>query len=132
MSKPSQEDIIAENQRLTGELTTIRTEVTRLTSENTRLTGERDTQAATVTALTSERDALKGERDKLAAADRDFERRVSAELAQHGIRKEGVATPAGAGSTNLVAQYEALTDPKEKAAFIVKHEKELRSLIKQA
>lgn len=132
MSKPSQDDVIADNTRLTGELTTIRTEVTRLTSDNTRLTGERDTQAATVTALISERDALKAERDKLAAADRDFERRVSAELAQHGIRKEGVATPAGAGSTDLVAQYEALTDPKEKAAFVVKHEKELRSLIKQA
>jgi peptidoglycan hydrolase CwlO-like protein len=132
MSKPSQDDVIADNTRLTGELTTMRTEVARLTSENTRLTGERDTRAATVTALTSERDALKAERDKLAAADRDFERRVSAELAQHGIRKEGVATPAGAGSTDLVAQYEALTDPKEKAAFVVKHEKELRSLIKQA
>lgn len=41
MSKPSQDDFIA---------------------DDTRLTGERDTHAATVTALTSERDALKAER----------------------------------------------------------------------
>ncbi len=132
MSKPSQDDIIADNTRLTADLTAAQAEVTRLKADNARLLAERDTQASTVQGLTTERDALKGERDKLVAADRDFERRVSAELAQHGIRKEGVATPAGAGPTDLVAQYEALTDPKAKAAFVVKHEKELRSLIKQA
>jgi predicted nuclease with TOPRIM domain len=129
MSKPSQEDVIADNTRLTGELTTAKAEVTRLTGETTRLTGERDKHAATVTALTSERDALKADRDKLAAESRDFERRVSAELAQHGIRKEGVSTPAGAGTTDLLAQYQAITDPKAKAAFLAKYEKELRSLV---
>lgn len=129
MSKPSQDDIIADNTRLTADLTAAQGEVTRLKADNARLLAERETQASMVQSLTTERDALKGERDKLSAADRDFERRVSAELAQHGIRKEGVATPAGAGSTDLLAQYQALKDPKDKAAFLTKYEKELRALV---
>lgn len=136
MSKPSQDDIIAENQRLTGDLTTARADVTRLTSE-------RDAHAATITSLTAERDGLKaevtklkgdlyavtGERDKLAAESRDFERRLAAELAHHGIRKEGVQGSGTGGAPDLVAQYAAITDPKAKAEFLAKHEKELRTLV---
>jgi hypothetical protein len=61
------------------------------------MVAERDSKATALQGLTTERDALKAEQDKLAAESRDFERRMSAELAQRGIRKEGVATPAGAG-----------------------------------
>lgn len=136
MSKPSQDDILAENQRLTGELTTARTDIT-------RLTGERDDHAAKITSLTAERDGLKGEvtqlkanlstvtgeRDKLAGESRDFEKRVASELVKHGIRPQGVETPQGAGTSDLVAQYQAITDPKARAEFLAKHEKEIRALV---
>jgi hypothetical protein len=60
-----------------------------LTAEKGKLVDELDSKATALQGLTTER-------DKFAAESRDFERRMSAELAQRGIRKEGVATPAGA------------------------------------
>ncbi|MFM7099925.1 MAG: hypothetical protein ACKO3N_02005, partial [Verrucomicrobiota bacterium] len=96
------------------------------------VTQERDNARSEATKANADLASITSERDRLAGESRDFDRRLAAELARHGIRKEGVAQGAPAGALDLVAQYEAITDPKEKAAFVVKHEKELRSLIKQA
>lgn len=103
MSTPAdQSDVIAANERMTSELTTART-------ERDAATKERDAANASVSTLTAERDAalkerddtkatlakVTAERDALAAVDRDFNKRLAAELVKHGVR----ATPLPAAAS---------------------------------
>ena len=127
---PDQADILAANERLTAELQAaiaerddVRTQVTSLTGERDAALRERDEARTNSAAVTTER-------DRLAGIDRDFNRRLAAELAKHGIRPEAIAPSSKAPvATDLVAQYQAITEPKEKAAFLARHEKELRALV---
>jgi chromosome segregation ATPase len=159
MSKHAdQTDVIAANERLTTELAAAvrarddaQAGIAAVTAERdearTRATGlekqlaeaeqkaksEHEAHAATRTsldALTEAHAKLSAERDALQKESRDFNARLAAELAKHGIRAEAIA-PAAAraeGGSNLVAQYQALSDPKEKAAFLARHGEDLRRL----
>ena len=141
---PDQTDILAANERLTADLAAAvrdrdaaQAQVTALTGERDTALRERDEARGQVAVLTGERDdartalaTVTTERDRLAGIDRDFNRRLAAELAKHGIRAEAIAPGSAAPpATDLIAQYQAITDPKEKAAFLAKHEKELRALL---
>ena len=117
-----QADVIAANERLSAERDTAHRERDEARTALATATAERDrarTDLATATA----------ERDRLTGIDRDFSRRLAAELAKQGIRAEALpltsAKPAG---TDLVAQYQAITDPKERARFLARHGDEIRRL----
>ncbi len=100
-----QKDILAANERLTAEnaagaaeLSAERATVVRLTGEVSASNADRDKAIAraveldaSVADLTQRLAAVTGERDGLAAVDRDFGRRLAAELAKHGVRAQGVA-----------------------------------------
>lgn len=125
-----QTDILAANERLTAELDAatrerdeVRASLSTRTTERDAALRDRDEARASLAAVTEERDRLTG-------VDRDFNRRLAAEVAKHGIRAEAIAPGTRApAAIDLVAQYQAITDPKEKAAFLAKHEKELRALV---
>lgn len=139
-----QTDILAANERLTADLTnavrerdasrtqlsSITAERDQLRTENARLIGEAQRHAAAATDAQARLTALTADHDRLASVDHDFNRRLAADLAKHGIRTSAIPTGAtSSSSTDLVAQYQSITDPKAKAEFITRHEKELRSAI---
>lgn len=139
-----QTDILAANERLTTELeaalrerTEARTQLTTVTTERdqargevTRLNGEVQRLTAANTEAQGQIATLTAERDRLAGVDHDFNRRLAAELAKHGIRASALPTgPQGTAANDLVAQYQAINDPKEKAEFIARHEKQLRAVL---
>ena len=104
-------------------LTEAQASIAALTAERDTAAQERDEASAQLATVTAERDAL-------AKVDRDFNRRLAAEVARHGIRPEAIAPASKAPSSNdLLARYEAITDAREKAAFLSQHEKELRALV---
>lgn len=100
-----QSDILAANERLTAELAasaeslaTARADVAKLADDVKAAQADRDQALVNVAELKEanaelmqQNAALRDERDKLAAADRDFNKRLAAALAKHGVRAEGVA-----------------------------------------
>lgn len=127
MNQPDQADILAANERLTTELAAAtrerdeaRNRIAALEAQLIQANETRNnatnllTEAnQTVASLTqqladarSERDGLRAERDTLAAADRDFNKRVSAELVKHGIRAEGVEVLGATGTKKLTLTEE--------------------------
>lgn len=137
MSKPNQDDVISQNATLTKELTEARSEIARLKEENLKLTESGTKHLASVTSLTKERDTLKAENEKLAAENATLisekttvEKAVAERLAKFGIRTSGVSDPGSKIDENgLLTQYLAIQNPVERAAFVAKHEAELRKLI---
>lgn len=148
-----QADILAENERLTAANATLTAERDRaladLTAANdllgpaqTNLTAaqaERDKLRQQVRDLTGQVGALTTERDeartKLATAETrmaDFNKAVATEVTKLGVAPKPVERPDGSGTPaaaeDLRAQYAALTDPKQKAAFLEKHREAIRAL----
>lgn len=139
-----QTDVIAANERLTTERDTAIGErdeavarVTQLEAQLAQANESRNTATNLLTDanqrlanLSADMATVTADRDRLAGIDRDFNRRLAAELAKHGIRAEAIAPGSKAPAAgDLVGQYQAITDSKEKAAFLAKHEKELRALV---
>lgn len=130
MDPRDQADVLAANERLTADLEAAvrdrdetRASLSALTTERDSALRDRDEARTSLTAVTEER-------DRLAGIDRDFNRRLAAEVAKHGIRADAIAPGSKApAAIDLLAQYQAITDPKEKASFLAKHEKELRALV---
>lgn len=110
-NKPSEADVLAENGRLKTELQAERDKVASLSTERdglkgekttfagqvSTLTSERDTartELATargqVTSLTTERDTLRTENARLTESQKDFDKKMTAKLAEHGIREKAV------------------------------------------
>ncbi len=136
-----QTDVLAQNERLSGELADARTALEVMTTERDALTRRlAETNTAHEAALQQAQaahqtlqqalDTATAERERLAAVDRDFNRRLAQALTQHGIRPEGVEAGANGKVLDLVAQYEAISDHTERAAFLAKHATELRSLVR--
>lgn len=137
-AKPAdQTDIVAANERLTADLATVTKERDDARASLTAVTTERDDAKASLATTTAERDQARAElakvtaeREALTKTDRDFNTRLAAELAKHGIRADAIAPsstkPEG---TDLVAQYQAITEPKAKAEFLAKHGEALRRLM---
>lgn len=100
-----EQDIIAANERLTGQLKTVTAErdtavasASSVTAERDTAIRERDEARSSLSTVTAERDtartslqAMTADRDRLAGESRDFNRRLAAELVKHGIRADGVA-----------------------------------------
>lgn len=125
-----QTDILAANERLNADLEAANRDRDEARSSLSALTTERDAALRDRDEARTSLAAATEERDRLAGIDRDFNRRLAAEIAKHGIRAEAIAPGSKAtAATDLVALYQAIADPKEKAAFLAKHEKELRALV---
>jgi chromosome segregation ATPase len=98
MSKPEdQTDVIALNERLTTDLANAVKERDEARKSLAALTTERDDAKATAQTITGERDQARAdltkmtaERDALAKTDRDFNARLAAEMAKHGIRPDAM------------------------------------------
>lgn len=126
-----QTDILAANERLILERDEAQRSLAEAQASIATLTTERDTAARERDEARAQLATITAERDQLAGVDRDFNRRLAAEVARHGIRPEAIAPASKApSSTDLLARYEAITDPREKAAFLSQHEKELRALVR--
>lgn len=136
-----QTDVLAQNERLSGELADARTALEVMTTERDTITRQLAEATTAHEAALQQAQAVHqtlqqalgtatAERDRLAAVDRDFSRRLSQSLAEHGIRPQGVEAGTNGKVLDLVTQYEAITDHTERAAFLAKHEKELRALIR--
>jgi chromosome segregation ATPase len=131
-----QTDIVAANEKLTDDLATTTKDLDDARASLTVVTKERDDAKASLATTTTERDQaladlakVTAERDALAKTDRDFNTRLAAELAKHGIRADAIAPSASKpAGMDLVAQYQAITDSGEKAAFFAKHGDELRRI----
>jgi chromosome segregation ATPase len=114
MAGTNQTDVVAENAKLTGEVAALRTQLEAansklgsLTVELTTARGERDTAVtalgtandqvrskdATIATLTGEKTALAGQVSTLTASQSDFEAKVAAECAKHGINPKAVTQP---------------------------------------
>lgn len=98
---PDQTDIVAANERLTSELASAKSDLDAIRSDHSAISAKCDEAIANLCTVTKERDeareqlaAITSERDKLLAVDRDFNRRLAAEAANHGIRSQAI----GAGS----------------------------------
>lgn len=96
-SQPDQVDIVAQNERLTAELTAAHGSITDLRGQVQSLTEKNLAQAndlvaaqSSITALTSERDSLRSDNERLQGDMKDFNARVAAEIAKHGIRPTAV------------------------------------------
>ena len=135
---PDQSDVIAANEVLTAERDVAIRERDEARASFATLTAERDGLNARLTTACNELAARTGtvatlttERDALAAADHDFNRRLATELAKQGIRPTAVPTPSksDAGASDLLAQYQALTDPTQKAQFLTKHAGALKTML---
>lgn len=92
------DEIMAENSTLNSELATAKQNITNLTAQVGALTTERDAAKAslvaansTITAMTSERDILKAANVKLDADMKDFNAKVAAEVAKHGINPKAAS-----------------------------------------
>jgi hypothetical protein len=89
------EQIVAENQRLTGELKTATEKVATFDAqaqEVTRLTGENKTLTEANAALTSKVSTLE-ESAKTLLKPEEVEKRVAAKIAEHGISETATETP---------------------------------------
>jgi uncharacterized protein (DUF3084 family) len=118
-----QTDILAQLERATTDLATARATITTLQGQVTVLTGERDSARSGIATATQERDeartnlgAVTRERDTLTSENAtlkeqmaDFNKRLAAELARHGIRNfEASAKPAPQETRKLTATEEVL------------------------
>lgn len=106
-----QTDVIAANERLMAERDEARTQLATVTAERdtarARVTeletllaeaGEARNSAGQLLSDANQRlNVVTAERDRLAGVDRDFNRRLAAELAKHGIRLQAIAPSANAG-----------------------------------
>jgi chromosome segregation ATPase len=102
---PDQADVLAQFEQVKTDLATakqtigtLQGQVTSLEAEKATLTttaSEATTKAATLetnlSTATTERDALKAENATLQASMTDFNARVAAEIAKHGIRPAAIA-----------------------------------------
>ena len=91
-AKPDQVDILAENERLTAELSAATTERDTLKAIVAAANAERDAAKAALKTVTAERDTLKtenqtltAENDALKAKDSDFNKAVAGQGAKLGI-----------------------------------------------
>lgn len=105
--KPDQTDILAENERLTQDLAKaaqdrdgaqskvgeLEGKLADATAELTDAKTKASASEQTVARLQTELEAVTKERDALKTADHNFNTRLAAELAKHGIRAEGVPMP---------------------------------------
>jgi len=109
-----QDDIIAQNERLTTQLAASRQNASDLKSQIETLRGENEKQKSqleearqgnttaqeTITALTKERDGLKAENETLKTRLADFDKAVAAKIAQMGFAKAATTeTPVQAAET---------------------------------
>ena len=138
-NKADQSDILAQLEKERGENATNAANVIKLTKDlesANAIAGRVPTLEADITKLTKERDDLKASNEKLTSETKDFNTRLATELAKHGIRATGSDAPkrdeikGDAKDEALIAEYNAITDPTKKAAFLVKHAKELREIIR--
>lgn len=137
--KADQSDILAQLEKERGENATNAANVIKLTKDlesANAIAGRVPGLEAQVSTLTKERDDLKASNEKLTAETKDFNARLATELAKHGIRANGSDAPkrdeikGDAKAEALIAEYNAITNPGDKARFLAKHEKELREIIK--
>jgi septal ring factor EnvC (AmiA/AmiB activator) len=119
-TKPDQADILASNAKLEADLKaaneTIKT-----------LTGERDAAVAVNTGLSADVATLKTdlatartENAGLKASQTDFDAKVAAKVAELGISETAIKTETAskpATREEVLAQYNAITDPNEKTKF---------------
>jgi FtsZ-binding cell division protein ZapB len=104
-----QTDILAQCEQATADLKTAKQTIGTLQTQVTTLTGERDTAKQNTAALTQERDSLKAENERLKGEQEDFNKRLSAELAKHGIRNaEGSTKTESTETKKLTATEQVL------------------------
>ncbi|MEY2466755.1 MAG: hypothetical protein QOD03_1276 [Verrucomicrobiota bacterium] len=104
-----QTDILAQFEQTTADLKTAKQTIGTLQTQVTTLTGERDTAKQNTAALTQERDSLKAENERLKGEQEDFNKRLSAELAKHGIRNaEGSTKTESTETKKLTATEQVL------------------------
>jgi chromosome segregation ATPase len=98
-TKPAdQTDIVAANERLTADLATSNKERDEARASLTAVSKELDEAKASLATATAERDQARAdlakvtsERDVLTKTDRDFNARLAAEMAKHGIRADALS-----------------------------------------
>lgn len=116
----SEADVIADNERLTSELSASKNRVSELEAQLAQANAGRIAESNLLTeanqklaGVTKERDEAKAslqamtvDRDRLAGEDRDFNKRLASAMAKHGIRADGVAL----GSTTVGEKAKTLTE----------------------
>ena len=109
-----QNDVIAQNEKLTKDLSSAQKEATDAKSELQKVTGEKSglesqltkanedkaTAEKNLATANKERDEAREEVKKLQASQSEFDKKLSAELSKHGIRSE--------------ASKETVVDPNKK------------------
>lgn len=136
--KPDQADVLAQLETLRGEHTAAAANVTKLTADlaaANAIAARVPNLEANLQSITQERDALKAENTRLAGESRDFNARVTAELAKLGIRPQGASAPKreaneSAEGEAIVAQYNAITDPIARTKFAADNFEKLRKFIR--
>lgn len=96
------DELMAELTQLNVKLTEATTQVTSLTADRdtarvslTAITGERDKLKTDLTAVTTERDTLKAANADLVAKQSNFDTKLAAELAKHGVTTGSAKTESG-------------------------------------
>jgi FtsZ-binding cell division protein ZapB len=107
-----QTDILAQCEQATADLKTAKQTIGTLQTQVTTLTGERDTAKQNTAALTQERDSLKAENERLKGEQEDFNKRLSAELAKHGIRNVESSTKTESTETKKLTATEQVLAAK--------------------
>lgn len=116
----SEADVIADNERLTSELSASKNRVSELEAQLAQANAGRIAESNLLTeanqklaGVTKERDEAKAslqamtvDRDRLAGEDRDFNKRLASAMAKHGIRADGVAL----GSATVGEKVKTLTE----------------------
>lgn len=128
------EQVLAENQRLTGELKTVTEKVATLegaqAAEVTRLTGENKTLTEQVNTLTSQVSTLT-ESAKTLLKPEEVDKRVAAKIAEHGIAEEAPENPAtgkqALGRDEVTQMLRDEKDPQKRTELYREHRKVLVS-----
>ncbi len=134
--KADQGDVLAELEKAKADLSITTNRVAGLEADLAKHKGDASRVPkleADLKEVSDKLAAVTKERDSLAAESKDLNARVAAEVAKLGIRQTGVEQPKGAAGSKaeeLVAEYEKVKgDPKARAEFLAKHDKELASIL---
>jgi len=121
-TKPDQVDILAENERLTADLSAATAERDTLKASLTTANTERDTAKAALQTVTAERDTLKtenqtlkAENTTLKAKEADFNKAVAGQVVKFGI--DNVAPKTDAASDKKLSATEKVLKAKGAASL---------------
>jgi septal ring factor EnvC (AmiA/AmiB activator) len=103
-----QTDVLAQLEQARADLATAKQTIGSLQGQINALTAERDSAKASVKTLESTVTALTRERDTLKAGEEDFNKRLAAEIARHGIRNSEAEKPGPQDPPKLSATEEVL------------------------